>query len=558
MRTSSTPLVLSLGLSLLAGACDGPAADVADLDVAVTERSGPFGQLRSADVALQRLIQGSQSDDGKIDNAEVLALAGFLERFDGSVDLDVKARLDAVLAGSSGLTTSAKLMLKQFLAGTPPNQAGLNNAAYKVVPGNKPEFMFDDDIFLGLGTVKGDTNLLGHSRGYAKLADGVLRSAHGSQAPQSPVLSAAELTVLRQQGPHVALDRAAQVYGLKLGEFQTFTYFGEKVHFDPKAPYWAGLCHAWSYTSLDNRINALVDVEGPIGERGVWIFGQWISRADLGNWMMGVSNQLSIADAVLLDSFVTPEDLLKGVTQYVLTSGRGLRADLFNDADTGKSEIWNQPIFNADLSVSKVSAAVRDAVVAHARADATYQVKLPAEGLDVKLVQISAKWGAEKTDSWEDGVSLGTSRWAMYMVTDSQGKVLRGYMAHLLAKKVMGLPVTTSDSLPDYIAYPKHALVDAAMDNAKNQLLDNANEGKHFRFFVGTVLARGIPHVTRKAFEAEVIGVASPNVDALMAKYPGIANAYTPAQWAANFAAKLGPAEEFGAVWGQAGLEFVP
>ena len=69
-------------------------------------------------------------------------------------------------------------------------------------------------------------------------------------------------------------------------------------YYDPGAntPFWAGICQGWTHNALDNRLSLLVDVPGMEGKRGLWIFGQWISRADLGNALMGASYSLGIAD----------------------------------------------------------------------------------------------------------------------------------------------------------------------------------------------------------------------------------------------------------------------
>jgi hypothetical protein len=517
------------------------------------QAAGDICSASPAGAAVYRIYREALRDDGVIDEGEALRLAAFLQHEASGQNAAVKAFLHKVHTSGGSMTAAAKKLLSDFLQGTPPNYAPLSNSVYQVVQGSSWTSIFDDTIRLvGEGKISGDTNLIGHSRGYAKKADGILRFAHGSKAPAYPKVStAAETAALRSQGPHAALDRAAAIYGLQLGPFSTFRHLAEKVHYDPGAPYWAGTCQAWSYTSADNRLNALVEVEGPQGRRGVWIFGQWLSRADLGNWLMAVANSLSIADSHTLDSFVRPENLLKGVTQYVMTSGRGLRADLFNDAENGTSEVWNQPIYSAEVSVAAVSDAAASAVVAHARQASPAYPPFPRDP-KVRLVQIAALWGAEVGDSHEGPVKLAKSRWSSYMVTDAAGVVFRGYMAHhLAAAGVSGLPVTKSSALPDYYAFPRRELIDAALDGTPNTLLAGAIDGPHFRFFIGTVLAHGVPDTMRAAFEGELFASASPDVAALKKAYPGVANAYTPQQWARVFEPRLGPGSGFGALWGQ-------
>jgi len=515
------------------------------------QAAGGICSASPAGAAVYRIYREALRDDGMIDKDESLRMAAFLQDEKVGQNAEVKAFLQQV-RDSASFGPSAAPLLSDYLGGTPPGYAPLANSVYQVLQGSNPTSIFDDKIRLvGEGKVSGDTNLIGHSRGYAKKADGILRFAHGSKAPAYPkVASAAETEALRSQGPHVALDKAAAIYGLDLGQFG-YRYLAEKVHYDPSAPYWAGTCQAWSYTSSDNRLNALVEVEGPKGRRGVWIFGQWISRADLGNWLMAVANSLSIADSNTLDSFVTPENLLRGVTQFVMTGGRGLRADLFNDTEKGHYEVWNQPIYSAEVRVSAVSGAVASAVIAHAKQKSPSYPPFPQDP-GVKLVQITAAWGAEVSDSHEGPVQLAQSQWNMYVVTDATGVVFKGHMAHhLAAANIGGLPVTSSSSLPDYYAYPKREIIDAALNAAPSSLLAGAVDGKHFRFFVGTVLGRGIPDTMRAAFEADVFASPSPDVAALKKAYPGVANAYTPAQWTQVFEPTLGPGAGFGAVWGQ-------
>jgi hypothetical protein len=507
-----------------------------------------------------RLYQDALRNDGRIDLAEAKQLAAFLKSPTGAPQADTAARLQGLVDdASSPLAVDARGHLAAALRGERPGDPGLDTPSYELKLGNNRDSVIDDDIVLKAdGKVVSSTGITGHSRGYAKLADGVLRFAHGSQPPSlAGVATPEEQAALAGRGPHLALDAAAVAYGLNLSSYN-FQHVAEKVHFDPSAPYWAGLCHAWTYTSLDERLNALVDVPGPAGRRGVWLFGQWVSRADLGNWLMGVSNALSIADAVLVDPIVSPEDWLKGVTQYVVTGGRGLRADIWNDSEKGRFEIWNQPIVSADVQVSSLSAEAAANVVTYARADKSIWSPLPAD-LGVRLVRVDAKWGSEVRDSYEGPVSLGESTWNMYVVVDAGGKMVKAYMAHHLAKaNVAALPVTTSDALPDYFAYPKHDLVAAALEGRPNQLLDNALEGKFYRFFVGTVLGRGVPDATRAAFEKEALGAAAPDVESLRQRFPGVANAYSREQWQRAFEAKLGPGEGFGAAWKQAATDFGP
>jgi hypothetical protein len=73
--------------------------------------------------------------------------------------------------------------------------------------------------------------------------------------------------------------------------------------------------------------------------------------------------------------------------------------------------------------------------------------------------------------------------------------------------------------------------------------------GPALDFFVGHVLARGVPAPLRKAFEKDVgTGtLSSTQIADLQQRYPTIANAYAPAEWATKFAARGLDAAAFGA-----------
>ena len=522
----------------------GPGGDALSCD-----QAGNVCESSPAGAAAYRVYREALRDDGKIDELEANQLAAFL-RGSGGGNASVKAFLQKVAESPDALFgASAKQVLTSYLGGTPPNWVPLENSVYRLKAGNQQNSVIDDKIYLvGEGKLYGSTDSSSHSRGYAKKAAGILRFPHGSKAPAHPLVdSSSDTDRLLSQSPAVALDTAAAAAGLQLGQFG-FDYRANKRFYDSNAQYWEGLCHAWSYGALEERINALVDVDGPTGQRGIWIFGQWLSRADLGNWMMAVSDQLSVADTELVDPYVTPVDILKGVSQWVMTSGLGLRADMFNDAEQGSSEVWNQPIVDAQWEVAHVSQSAADAVVAYAKNDAQNNASLPATPM-VELVKIRVSWGAEVNDAHEGAPSLQTNDWNMYVITHADGEAVVGYMAHHLRNaNVSGLPVTESDPLPDYFAYPKNTVMNAAFEGGSSSLLVGALDGPVFRFFVGTVLAYGVPETMRKSFEADF--AASSDAATLKQKYPGIANAYTSEQWDRVFATKLGPGVDFGARWG--------
>lgn len=529
------------------GKCDDHVAG-AELDPAIP-----------GEAAVLRLYRDALRDDGTLDEPEAAVVATFVKKYRGRNER-VAAFLRAVLDGDVAATAGARAVLAAAVAGERPDDVPLANDVYEIVLGTQ-EFLFDDALYLlADGAKYGDTGIVSHSRGYAAKRDGVLFTRHGSLAPHYPATSTVEDTQrLRSQGPDAALDRAAVVYGLALDEWNTFGAIArDPNYYDPSSstPFWAGICQGWTHNALDNRLSALVDVAGVQGERGVWIFGEWISRADLGNALMGASFSLGIADSNTIDSFVTAESLVKGLAQYVLRSGSGLRVDIWNDGHNPSGyynpQIWNQPIVSAGIEVASVSPEVAAAVIAYAEADPGVYVAIPPDA-QVKWVRATAVWGVEANDAWEGEPLYRDSEWNTYMVTAADGRVLKGYMAYqLTAAGIADLPAPDSDGLPDYLAYPKHELTDAAFEAGDHRLLNPSNaDGTRFRFLVGTVLARGIPEATRAAFEADVArGDVAPSE--LAARYPGIANAYSPGQWDATFAPALGPGEAFGAVWGEA------
>lgn len=540
---ASGPGVDGFGGGATCGKCDDPSGAVG------------LSNDRPGEAAVLRIYRDALRGDGSIDGDEAIAMAAFVKKYGGK-NQRVAAFLSQLLAGDDALDSDARAVLQAAVADDRPDDVPLANAVYEVVPGDQ-EFLFDDALYLrGDGAVDGDTGIVSHSRGYAAKRDGVLFTRHGSLAPSYPsTSSASETAALRAQGPDAALDRAAEIYGIELDQWNTFGAIARNPnYYDPSSatPYWAGICQGWTHNALDNRISELVDVAGIEGDRGLWIFGQWISRADLGNAMMGASFSLGIADSVTIDSFVTPESLVKALAEYVLRSGTGLRVDIWNDSHNASGsynpQIWNQPVVAGRIETAQVSAQVAAAIIAHAAAD-RHAPSIPADA-GVRRVRATAVWGAEANDAWEGRPLYRSSEWNMYMVTAADGRVLKGYMAFELADAgIASLPVADSDGLPDYIAYPKHELTDAALENGEHRLLDQSHpEGVRFRFLVGTVLARGIPDTTRAAFEAEALRDGADPIE-LASRYPGIANAYSPAQWQEVFAPRLGPGTDFGAVW---------
>ena len=88
----------------------------------------------------------------------------------------------------------------------------------------------------------------------------------------------------------------------------------------------------------------------------------------------------------------------------------------------------------------------------------------------------------------------------------------------------------------------------------KNLNVESDAHGQEFKFFVGTVLTKGVSGTERAAFEVAMKAAPAGNFDpvaatALAAKYPGIANAYSPEQWKTLFQTRGLDAKTFGASW---------
>lgn len=449
------------------------------------------------------------------------------------------------------LEPAARQVIEDFL-GIAPSRDEVNPAsgqAVRTLPGPNPSSFDDDVVFFGAdGRLSGESGVPAYTRSYDATKEGPLRQRHGSEAPASQVLSASEQSQVRSQTPGQALDAAAKVFGVSVDGFDKLA--NSKDFFNPDADYWWGKCHAWTWSSLDKRIDALVDVGGPEGEKGVWIGGQWLSRADLGNWMMAVSDTISLHDPQeMFDSSITAADLVKGTTQFMMNNGGGAVLDIFNDQKHGHREVWNQPFVAADLQTTSVSGDAAAQLIALAKKDGVQG------GVAVKQVNITGTYGVEISDDHEGAPGRSEKNWNLYAVVDANGKMLTAYMADdEKLKGISGLPTTTTDESPEYFWRPKLQAIDDVLAGRRNGNVEGDAHGREFKFFVGTVLTRGVPGPMRAAFERELAALPAGRIDAekaaeLAKRYAQVANAYSPAQWASAFGARGLEAKAFGAAW---------
>ncbi|MFZ5469561.1 MAG: hypothetical protein ACOZIN_09000 [Myxococcota bacterium] len=500
---------------------------------------------------LKRLEQQALQNDQKITHDEVKDL----ERATGRgwvPSSNEKRELRELLERNTARIDPLARRVLEKAAGVEPSAASVPLAASDIIrtyPGKSTGALSDDLVYLGVdGTVTGTADISPYTRGYAATKQGPLRTAHGSPAPESTVLSADELSALRAQSPGVALDNAAKVFGANVSGFEKLA--NSPTFYNPDAESWWGKCHAWGWSSLSNTINKAVDVEGPEGKRGVWIGGQWLSRADMGNWMMGVADSISLTDEnQMFRSELSAEDLVKGTTQFMMNNGGGVVADVWNDKKNGQKQVWNQPFVAADVTVESMSGPTADGLLAKARADGV------EFGSNVKRLAITGRYGLEAGDDHENDPRMANRNWNLYAVTDATGKMVKAYMADdEKIKDVPGLPVTHTDEVPEYFWKPKLDAVNDVLAGKRNTLVERDPLGEEFKFMVGTVLTKGVPGKVRDAFEAEVRELAAGPIDSeraqtLAARYPGVANAYSPEQWGRAFGSRGLDAKAFGASW---------
>src|SRR5262249_13671964 len=105
----------------------------------------------------------------------------------------------------------------------------------------------------------------------------------------------------------------------------------------------------------------------------------------------------------------------------------------------------------------------------------------------------------------------------------------------------LDVPVKYSDEKVAYFWKPTMGEIKDLFSSANNWVVDGTTQAKQLRFFAA-VLDRGVPAVTRDAFEKEwqgtnLVGGRANQIQAqqLLEKFPGIAVAYSPATWVKAF-----------------------
>jgi hypothetical protein len=162
----------------------------------------------------------------------------------------------------------------------------------------------------------------------------------------------------------------------------------------------------------------------------------------------------------------------------------------------------------------------------------------------VKHVHVVGRYGNERSDGWEGPADLSSRSWNVYAVTNTVGAVVAAYLADdAKLEGLKGLPTRSSHELPEYVWKPSLRAVESALEGRRDPAIDQDPLAREYRFFVGAVLTQGVPGSMRAAFEAEVAAlpagpIALAKRDELRAKYPGVAEAYTPEQWARAFGSR--------------------
>jgi hypothetical protein len=466
-----------------------------------------------------------------------------------AVSKEERAELKAILNRDGGkIAPNARQTIEAFLGATDPHPAPPPEVI-KSIAGVDPSSFGDDTIFLGRdGAVHGESGITPYTRAYDATKVGPLRSAHGSPAPDSSLNTAAETAALRNTTPGKSLDAAAHAFGLPAEGFEAMA--NSKDFHNDDAEYWWGKCHAWAWSALSRQIDQRVDVEGPEGQKGLWLAGQWLSRADLGNWMMGVADEISVNDSqTMFKSGLSASDLVKGTTQFMMNNGGGVVADVFNDKKKRRKEVWNQPFVSSDLTTHALDAAAAKGVLDLAKAEGV------GRGAAVKQVSIVGTYGVEQGDGYEGPPGKASKTWNLYAVVDASGRMLTAYMADdEKLKRLGGLPTKTSDDLPEYFWKPKLQAIDDVLAGRRNWNVETDKHGAQFKFFVGVVLTRGVPASVRAAFEADLRATPEGSIDSARAaelahRYPTVANAYSPEQWRSVLRPRGLDAKAFGAAW---------
>lgn len=512
---------------------------------------------RPLDALLARKISELVHGPGRITRGKVLELASFATDSGGSTRGGSWALRLLVKRYPHRFADQSALEAARALVNRPPSPMRRpDNTLFRVQAAADTHQTRSQALYIkGDGELSQATGIRTFSRGWLQANRSPLARAHGSTVPRSRVLTPQEHAALEAATPGQRLDRAVK---LLLGKdkvgMSSFSEMGTGATFSrPDQPDWSGFCYSWAHCALDSRLSRMVDVRGKPGERGLWIAGQWLSRADLGNWLSAAASAYAQGEGQVMWFNPQAEDLVKASLGYLMRGGKGFRADI-GPALKNPEEVWFQPFTGARVKISSIPAAARQQVLGlAARPERAHGVTAPGiQGSDVKLIQIRGRYGDEQGDGHEGPPSMASLKWNAYAVLDGNKKAVRFFMANdPKLTEISGLPTRSSSAVPRDLFVPNHWFVDAILNDIPEPSLKHSLYGPHLKFLVGSVLARGVPGRTRAAFENEQLLQGNGRLERravkdLARRYPTVANAYAPEQWERCFASRGLDARRFG------------
>lgn len=544
--------MVGIRITLLAVTLLAPAAARARRPEHLPRRPRPLDAILARKVS--EIVDRGHITRGKVRELATFATDSSGGTRGGSWALRLLVRRHADKFASPGALAEARRLVER--PGTPMKRP--DNTLYRVSTDAPGEHCtrIQDLVIKGDGVISQATGIRTYSRGWLQSNRTPLSRAHGSRVPRSRYLQPGDRAALDKLHPGQRLDRAVK---LLLGKdrvgMSSFSQMATGSTFSrPDQPDWGGFCYSWAHCALDSRLSRLVDVRGKPGQRGLWIAGQWLSRADLGNWLTAAASAYAMGEGQVMWFNPGAEDVVKASLGYLMRGGKGFRADI-GPALQNPSEVWFQPFTGARVKISAVPAGPREQLLALARRPtrSPHGATVPGvHGASAKLVQIRARYGDEKGDDHEGPPSMSSIKWSAYAVLDGAGKAVRFYMADDgRLSGISGLPTRRSSALPRDLFVPDHWFVDAILGDVREPSLKNSLYGPHLSFLVGTVLARGVPGRTRAAFENEPAVAGTHRIDRrsaadLARRYPTMANAYSPEQWERHFASRGLHARRFG------------
>jgi hypothetical protein len=381
--------------------------------------------------------------------------------------------------------------------------------------------------------------------GYDEIKVDEAAKKHGSPAPRSMTVDDATFAQLQALTPGQALDAISKVLGGP-GGCEDYLTKSPLVN-DPGSPGWAGFCDELFSMILSPTIHKHLEVQGPDGERGLCIGDCWISRADLTNLMGALLGRTMTSDKNIAFLSIGEDngatDQLKGIMKWTGPEGAGCVCSVWYDlAHGGEHEIWNQTFIRSDTTPrQEIVGPAADALLAKA-----------GNPPGAKVIQIDqiGYYAVEAGNDNEANESVESERnWTYYAVVKpapdlgpNKVELVKAFMADSKDVADLDVPTKASEEKVAYFWKPSLNELKDLINNATDWNVDRSAAGQQLRFFIAC-LDRGVPGQVRDNFEAAWKGLQlQPGESAslaqaqdLLAQFPGIAVAYAPKTWAANF-----------------------